>query len=100
MVIIFYKPQYFMQCGKSIQLGSFPTAWIHIVYLDDIQNFDIHYREIQKFLCKVNKVIPFEIWPPLDVTTPWDTWPVQYQPYPKEILKAIQEYCENIPDPS
>ncbi|KAH1047956.1 hypothetical protein J1N35_038740 [Gossypium stocksii] len=35
-----------------------------------------------------------------DVTTQWDTWLVQYQPYHKEILKAIQEYYENILDPS
>ncbi|MBA0550351.1 hypothetical protein Golob_021306, partial [Gossypium lobatum] len=40
-------------------------------------------------------VIPFEIWPPSDVTAPWDTWPVQHKPYHEEILKAIQEYHEN-----
>ncbi|KAH1096814.1 hypothetical protein J1N35_013735 [Gossypium stocksii] len=100
IVIIFYKPQYFMQYGRSIQLGSFPTVWIHKVYLDDIRNSDINYREIQKFLCQLNKIIPFEIWPPPDVTTPWDTWPIQYQPYHKDILKAIQElqpwYCSQI----
>ncbi|KAK5787239.1 hypothetical protein PVK06_041892 [Gossypium arboreum] len=67
---------------------------------DDIRNSDIHYREIQKFLCQLNKVIPFEIWPPPDVTAPWDTWPAQYQPYHNEILKTIREYYENIPDPS
>ncbi|KAK5841741.1 hypothetical protein PVK06_004064 [Gossypium arboreum] len=100
MIIIFYKPQYFMQCGKSTQLGSFPTAWIHKVFLDDIINSDFHYREIQKFLCQFNKIVPFEIWPPPDVTAPLDTWPVRYKLYHKEILKAIQEYYENILDPS
>ncbi|KAH1113507.1 hypothetical protein J1N35_006885 [Gossypium stocksii] len=68
--------------GQSkMPYGSFPTAWIHKVYLDDIRNSDINYREIQKFLCQLNK-------------------PVQYKPYHKEILKAIQEYYESIPDPS
>ncbi|MBA0776838.1 hypothetical protein Gotri_011780, partial [Gossypium trilobum] len=43
--------------------------------------------------------IPFEIWPPLDVTTLWDTWPVQHKPYHEEIVKAIQEYYKSIPDP-
>ncbi|MBA0835266.1 hypothetical protein Goarm_007555, partial [Gossypium armourianum] len=46
-----------------------------------------------------NKVFPFEIWPPTDVTAPWDTWSVQHKPYHEEILKAIQEYYESIPDP-
>ncbi|MBA0564016.1 hypothetical protein Golob_008975, partial [Gossypium lobatum] len=40
-------------------------------------------------------VIPFEIWPPIDVTAPWDTWPVQHKSYHEEILRAIQEYYEN-----
>ncbi|MBA0567390.1 hypothetical protein Golob_012129, partial [Gossypium lobatum] len=39
--------------------------------------------------------IPFKIWPLLDVTTLWDTWPVQHKPYHEKIVKAIQEYHEN-----
>ncbi|MBA0747021.1 hypothetical protein Gogos_009489, partial [Gossypium gossypioides] len=57
-------------------------------------------RNIQKFLCQLNKVIPFEIWPPPDVTAPWNTWPVQHKPYHEEILKAVQEYHESISDPT
>ncbi|MBA0773983.1 hypothetical protein Gotri_009226, partial [Gossypium trilobum] len=44
------------------------------------------------------KVIPFEIWPPLDVTAPWDTWQIQHKPYHEEILKVI--YHEIIPNPT
>ncbi|MFQ6624913.1 hypothetical protein Gotur_004208, partial [Gossypium turneri] len=29
ILIIFYKPQYFMQNGPATQLGAFPSAWIH-----------------------------------------------------------------------
>ncbi|KAK5838594.1 hypothetical protein PVK06_007326 [Gossypium arboreum] len=89
-----------MQCGKSTQLGSFHVAWIHKVFPDDIINSYFHYGEIQKFLCQLNKVIPFEVWHPPNVTTLWDTWPVQHKPYHKEILKAIQEYYKNIPNPT
>ncbi|KAH1038885.1 hypothetical protein J1N35_040628 [Gossypium stocksii] len=37
---------------------------------------------------------------PWDVIAPWDTWPVQHKLYHEEILKAIQEYYESIPDPT
>ncbi|MBA0773984.1 hypothetical protein Gotri_009226, partial [Gossypium trilobum] len=84
-----------MQCGRSIQLGSFPIAWIHKVFSDDIRNSNTHYKEIQKFLCQLNKVIPFEIWPPLDVTAPWDTWQIQHKPYHEEILKDSQSQYED-----
>ncbi|KAK5820251.1 hypothetical protein PVK06_025297 [Gossypium arboreum] len=30
VVIIFYKPQYFVQCGRATKLGSFPTTWIQM----------------------------------------------------------------------
>ena len=29
MIIIFYKPRYFLQHGKATQLGSFPSAWVY-----------------------------------------------------------------------
>ncbi|MBA0850267.1 hypothetical protein Goshw_027636 [Gossypium schwendimanii] len=84
--------------GKINSTRIFSYSWIHRVFPDDIRNSDSHYRNIQKFLCQLNKVIPFEIWPPPDVTAPWDTWPVQHKPYHEEILKAIQEYHESILD--
>lgn len=79
MIIIFYQPQYFVQCGKATQLGSFPTTWIHRTYPDDVRNLPSHYRDIQKFLCQLNKVIPLEIWPPPNIIAPWDTWPIQHR---------------------
>ncbi|MBA0857290.1 hypothetical protein Goshw_010127 [Gossypium schwendimanii] len=35
IVIIFYKPQYFIQNGPATQLGSFPSAWIHRTYFSE-----------------------------------------------------------------
>ncbi|MBA0615947.1 hypothetical protein Godav_016045 [Gossypium davidsonii] len=32
ILIIFYKPQYFMQNGPATQLEAFPSAWIHKTY--------------------------------------------------------------------
>ncbi|KAK5793386.1 hypothetical protein PVK06_034529 [Gossypium arboreum] len=101
MVIIFYKLQYFVTRERAIQLGSFPTTWIHkVLDEEDIRKHDVQYRIIQKFLCQLNKVIPFEVWPPLEIDAPWDTWPIRYKPYHIEIIKAIQDYYESIPNPS
>lgn len=46
-VIIFYKPQYFVQCGRATQLGSFLTAWIHRIYSDEVRHSDNEYRNLQ-----------------------------------------------------
>ncbi|KAG8472716.1 hypothetical protein CXB51_034748 [Gossypium anomalum] len=100
MVIIFYKPQYFVHCGRAKQLGSFPSSWIHKLYHQEVHKDPIQYRELQKFLCQLNRTIPMEIWPPPDAEAPWDTWPRVYQPYHEGILKALKEYRESIPDPT
>ncbi|KAG8500692.1 hypothetical protein CXB51_002828 [Gossypium anomalum] len=99
MIIIFYKPQYFVKFGKTTQLNSFPTYWIHKTIEDEIFKDNIQYRELQKFLCQLNRIIPFEIWPPPDIDAPYVTWPKTYTPYHKGILKALREYYEGIPDP-
>ncbi|MBA0864540.1 hypothetical protein Goshw_004038 [Gossypium schwendimanii] len=78
-----------MQCERSIQLGYFPIAWIHKVFSNDIRNSNTHYKEIQKFLCQLNKVITFEIWPPLDITAHGIL--VQHKPYHEENLKSQYE---------
>ncbi|KAG8477722.1 hypothetical protein CXB51_027570 [Gossypium anomalum] len=100
MVIIFYKPQYFVHCGRAKQLGSFPSSWIHKLYHQEVHKDPIQYRELQKFLCQLNRTIPMEIWPPPDAEAPWDTWPRVYQPYHEGILKALKDYRESIPDPT
>ncbi|KAG8487448.1 hypothetical protein CXB51_018630 [Gossypium anomalum] len=66
MVIIFYKPQYFVHCGRAKQLGSFPSSWIHKLYHQEVHKDPTQYRELQKFLCQLNRTIPMEIWPPPD----------------------------------
>ncbi|KAG8492316.1 hypothetical protein CXB51_009828 [Gossypium anomalum] len=75
IIIIFYKPQYFVKCGKATQLNSFPTSWL-------------------------NRTVPIEIWPPPDIDAPWDTWPQSYTPYHLEVLDALCEYRKSIPDPT
>ncbi|KAH1120851.1 hypothetical protein J1N35_004011 [Gossypium stocksii] len=62
-------------CGHATQLGSFLTAWIHRIYPDEVTYSDNEYRNLLKYLCQLNRVIPVEIWPPPDIDTPWDTVP-------------------------
>ncbi|KAH1065265.1 hypothetical protein J1N35_030252 [Gossypium stocksii] len=98
VVTIFYKPQYFMQCGEATQLSSFPIAWVHKIYSDEVKYSNNEHKSLQKYLCHLNRVIPVEIWPPSDIDTPWDTMPDG--PYYQQILQALQEYKAEIRDPS
>ncbi|MBA0858876.1 hypothetical protein Goshw_001369 [Gossypium schwendimanii] len=97
-VIIFYIPQYFVQYGRATQLGSFPTAWIHRIYSDEVMHFDNEYINLQKYLCQFNRVISFEIWPPPHINAPWDT--VLDGPYYQQLLQALKEYKDDILDPT
>ncbi|MBA0560999.1 hypothetical protein Golob_017860, partial [Gossypium lobatum] len=80
------------------ELGSFPTAWIHIIYSDEVTHFDNEYINLQKYVCQFNRVIPFEIWPPPHINAPWDT--VLDGPYYQQLLQALKEYKDDIPDPT
>ncbi|KAK9011417.1 hypothetical protein V6N11_044268 [Hibiscus sabdariffa] len=103
VMIILYKPQYFIHHGASKQLGSFPSAYIHKIYWEDVRKIEVRYRELQKYMCQINRQIPKEIWPPPDEQAPWDTWPEEpslLTPYHKAIMEAQQQYKDNIPDPS
>ncbi|MBA0839057.1 hypothetical protein Goarm_004829 [Gossypium armourianum] len=93
VVIIFYKPQYFMQNGPATQLASLPSAWVHKTYLKEVYESPTNLKQLQKYLCQLNKTIPSEIWPAEDLQAPWDalTNPT--------IEKALEEYWSNIPDP-
>ncbi|KAG8492315.1 hypothetical protein CXB51_009806 [Gossypium anomalum] len=71
IIIIFYKPQYFVKCGKATQLNSFPTSWVHKTLEDEVFKDKAQYRELQKFLCQLNRTVPIEIWPPPDIDAPW-----------------------------
>ncbi|KAK9037931.1 hypothetical protein V6N11_022829 [Hibiscus sabdariffa] len=53
IIIILYKPQCFVQCGKSKQMGTFPSAWIHRILPDDIRKLRPQYREIQSSASKI-----------------------------------------------
>ncbi|MFQ6644787.1 hypothetical protein Gotur_020588 [Gossypium turneri] len=93
VVIIFYNPQYFMQNGPATQLASLPSAWVHKTYLKEVYESPTNLKQLQKYLCQLNKTIPSEIWPAEDLQAPWDalTNPT--------IEKALEEYWSNIPDP-
>ncbi|MBA0844717.1 hypothetical protein Goarm_022723 [Gossypium armourianum] len=93
IVIIFYKPQYFMQNGPATQLASLPSSWIHKTYLKEVYENPDDLNQLQKYLCQLNKIIPSEIWPSGNSQAPWN---VSTNP---TIEKALEEYWSNIPDP-
>ncbi|MBA0776413.1 hypothetical protein Gotri_011412, partial [Gossypium trilobum] len=98
IVIIFYKPQYFMQNGPAKQLGSFPSAWIHKSYFSEVSSNILDYRALQKYLCQLNKIIPSEIWPTEGYLAPWDKID-PLKPYQEQLRKALMDYQTDIPDP-
>ncbi|KAK8532363.1 hypothetical protein V6N12_053806 [Hibiscus sabdariffa] len=103
VIIIFYKPQYFIQHGNAKQLGSFPSANAHSIQWEDVRKREDRYKNLQKHMCQINRQIPREIWPPPKEQAPWDTWPenpVLLTPYHKAIMEAQKQYKDNIPDPS
>ncbi|KAK8492339.1 hypothetical protein V6N11_066150 [Hibiscus sabdariffa] len=103
VIIILYKPQYFLQHGNAKQLGSFRSAHIHSIQWEDVRKREDKYRILQKHMCQINRQIPREIWPPPKERAPWDTWPEDpslLTSYHKEIMEAQQQYKDGIPDPS
>ncbi|KAK9032984.1 hypothetical protein V6N11_018026 [Hibiscus sabdariffa] len=103
IIIIFYKPQYFMQHGNAKQLGSFPSVHIHSIQWEDVRKREEKYRALQKHMCQINRKIPKEIWPPPKEQAPWDAWPTDpalLTPYHRAIMEAQKQYKDNIPDPS
>ncbi|KAK8981745.1 hypothetical protein V6N11_049239 [Hibiscus sabdariffa] len=103
IIIIFYKPQYFMDHGAAKQLGSLPSAYIHKIQWEDVRKKENRYRELQKYMCQINRQIPKVIWPPPEEQAPWDTWPRDpslLTTYHKAIMEAQEQYKDNIPDPS
>ncbi|MBA0792806.1 hypothetical protein Gohar_017274 [Gossypium harknessii] len=54
---------------------------------------------LQKYLCQINKTIPFEIWPSQDTSAPYDIQNHPPTPYQEQLLKALEKYRTNIPDP-
>ncbi|MBA0804258.1 hypothetical protein Gohar_003854 [Gossypium harknessii] len=93
IVIVFYKPQYFMQNGSATQLASLPSSWIHKTYFKEVYENPADLKQLQKYLCQLNKIIPSEIWPSGNSQAPWE---VSTNP---SIEKALEEYWSNIPDP-
>ncbi|KAK8999121.1 hypothetical protein V6N11_070298 [Hibiscus sabdariffa] len=103
IIIILYKPQYFMHHGNAKQLGSFPSAHIHSIQWEDVRKREEKYRALQKHMCQINRQIPKEIWPPPKEQAPWDAWPEDpalLTPYHRAIMEAQKQYKDNIPDPS
>ncbi|KAL4335433.1 hypothetical protein GQ457_07G018320 [Hibiscus cannabinus] len=103
VIIILYKPQYFLQHENAKQLGSFPSAHIHSIQWEDVRKREDKYRILQKHMCQINRQIPREIWPPPKERAPWDTWPEDQSLltlYHKAIMEAQQQYKDGIPYPS
>ncbi|KAL4378433.1 hypothetical protein GQ457_02G038020 [Hibiscus cannabinus] len=103
VIIILYKPHYFMQHGNARQLGTFPSAHIHSIHWKDVRENEDRYRALQKHMCQINRQILREIWPPPSEQAPWDAWPENpalLTPYHRALLEAQKQYKENIPNPS
>ncbi|MBA0781716.1 hypothetical protein Gotri_002609 [Gossypium trilobum] len=98
IVIIFYKPQYFMQNGPATQLGAFPSTWIHKTYPSEVSRSSCRYRSLQKYLCQINKIILVEIWPSPEILKPWEE-DKPLTPYQAQLKQALVEYQTNISDP-
>ncbi|MFQ6655739.1 hypothetical protein Gotur_026161, partial [Gossypium turneri] len=86
VIIVFYKPQYFMQNGSATQLASLPSSWIHKTYFKEVYENPTDLKQLQKYLCQLNKIIPSEIWPSGNSQAPWE---VSTNP---SIEKALEEY--------
>ncbi|MBA0659329.1 hypothetical protein Goklo_011476 [Gossypium klotzschianum] len=99
IVIIFYKPQYFMQHGPATQLATLPSSWIHKTYLKEVYENPFDLKNLQKYLCQINKIISSEIWPSGTSQAPWDVQKNPPTPYQKQLKEALNEYRTNIPDP-
>ncbi|MBA0866322.1 hypothetical protein Goshw_019991 [Gossypium schwendimanii] len=99
IVIIFYKPQYFMQHGSATQLAALPSSWIHKTYFEEVYENPFNLKDLQKYLCQINKIIPSEIWSSGTSQAPWNVQKNPPTPYQKQLKKALEEYWTNIPDP-
>ncbi|KAL4281917.1 hypothetical protein GQ457_03G000800 [Hibiscus cannabinus] len=103
IIIIFYKPQYFIHHGNAKQLGSFPSAHIHSIQWEDVRKREGRYRALQRHMCQINRQIPKEIWPPPKEHAPWDAWPEDpalLTSYHRAIMEAQKQYKDKIPDPT
>ncbi|MBA0642967.1 hypothetical protein Goklo_027293, partial [Gossypium klotzschianum] len=100
ILIIFYKPQYFIQNGPATQQGAFPSAWIHKTYFSEVSLNKYDYKDLQKYLCQINKVIPSEIWPSEKDLAPWDIDKDPLTTYQQQLKEALKEYHSNISDPN
>ncbi|MFQ6670790.1 hypothetical protein Gotur_035562, partial [Gossypium turneri] len=88
-----------MQNDPATQLAAFPSAWIHKTYFLKVSLNRYDYKDLQKYLCQINKVIPSEIWPSGENLAPWDIEKDPPTPYQQQLKEALREYHSNIPDP-
>ncbi|MBA0702283.1 hypothetical protein Goari_027399 [Gossypium aridum] len=76
----------------KFQFGEFPEElkWM-------LCPFDL--KDLQKYLCQINRFIPSEIWPSGNSQAPWDVQKNPPTPYQQKLKQALEEYRTNIPDP-
>ncbi|MBA0702718.1 hypothetical protein Goari_022731 [Gossypium aridum] len=88
-----------MQHGPATQLASLPSSWIHKTYFNEVYENPFDLKDLQKYLCQVNRFIPSEIWPSGNSQAPWDVQKNPPTPYQKQLKQALEEYWTHIPDP-
>ncbi|MBA0702282.1 hypothetical protein Goari_027399 [Gossypium aridum] len=88
-----------MQNGPATQLAALPSSWIHKTYFDEVYESPFDLKDLQKYLCQINRFIPSEIWPSGNSQAPWDVQKNPPTPYQQKLKQALEEYRTNIPDP-
>ncbi|MBA0717448.1 hypothetical protein Golax_005271, partial [Gossypium laxum] len=81
------------------KLRAFPSAWIHKTHFLEVSLNTYDYKDLQKYLCQINKIIPSEIWPLGKTLAPWDVERDPPTPYQEQLKEALKEYHSNRPDP-
>ncbi|MBA0862518.1 hypothetical protein Goshw_009605 [Gossypium schwendimanii] len=81
-------PEYPFIHPLKFQFEEFPEelkwiAWIHKTHFLEVSLNPYDYKDLQKYLCQINKIIPSEIWPLGKTLAPWD--------YPMYCNQATQD---------
>ncbi|MBA0621341.1 hypothetical protein Godav_006978 [Gossypium davidsonii] len=79
-----------MQNDPATQLGAFPSAWIHKTYFSEVSLNHYDYKDLQKYLYQINKIIPSEIWPSEKALAQWDVEKDPPTPYQGTVEKSLK----------
>ncbi|MBA0877046.1 hypothetical protein Goshw_020901, partial [Gossypium schwendimanii] len=62
---------------------------IHKIYFSEVSLNPYDYKDLQKYLCQINKIIPSEIWPSRKTLAPWDVNIDPPTPYQEQLKNEI-----------